>query len=280
MAVAALQVLDVDGDGLVLGAVQHQVGQEVVIPHPHDLQHAHGDEDGLEHGEHHREERAHWPAAVDGGGLLDGQRHALDKAREHEYRQPCAKSQVDHRNGPGGVQVQHVGRLGQREHDHLEGHDHGEHAQIVHHAGEHIIHAGNIPRGHRRADQNQRGRQDGDDKAVGDGVDEGIFAHGHAGLVVGPAHEAFGVGQGEGVGVDGGVALEGVEEHDHDGHHVRDADEHKQHGQDVLADAFTPHYCCTSLLWVARSWMSAMAATRMKNSTALAWPMPRELELR
>lgn len=53
MAVAALQVLDVNGDGLVLGAVQHQVGQEVVIPHPHDLQHTHGDEDGLEHGEHH-----------------------------------------------------------------------------------------------------------------------------------------------------------------------------------------------------------------------------------
>ena len=26
MAVAALQILDVDGDGLVLGAVQHQVG--------------------------------------------------------------------------------------------------------------------------------------------------------------------------------------------------------------------------------------------------------------
>ena len=62
--------------------------------------------------------------------------------------------------------------------------------------------------------------------------------------------------------------------------HVRDADEHKQRGQDVLADAFTPHYCCTSLLWVARSWMSAMAATRMQNSTALAWPMPRELEMR
>ena len=64
MAVAALQVLDVDGDGLVLGAVQHQVGQEVVVPHPHDLQHAHGNEDGLEHGEHHREERAQRSAAA------------------------------------------------------------------------------------------------------------------------------------------------------------------------------------------------------------------------
>ena len=46
-AVAALQILDVDGDGHIQVAVQHQIGQQEVVPDPHDLQNAHGDHGGL-----------------------------------------------------------------------------------------------------------------------------------------------------------------------------------------------------------------------------------------
>ena len=36
-AVAALQVLDMDGDGAVLGDIQDQVGEQIVVPDPHQL---------------------------------------------------------------------------------------------------------------------------------------------------------------------------------------------------------------------------------------------------
>ena len=197
MAVAALQILDVDGDGLVLGAVQYQVGQQIVVPYPHDFQHAHGDEDGLHDGQHYAEERADGPAAVDGRSLLHGQRHALDKAAEHEHRQPRAKAQIHHGDAPGGIQLQRVGRARQGEHDHLEGYHHGEHAQVVHHLGGDIIHAGDVPRRHGGAQQDQHGRQDGDHKAVARRIQEGIRAGGEAVYIVAPAHKGFLVGQGE-----------------------------------------------------------------------------------
>ena len=105
-AVATLEVLDVDGDGTILIDVQHEVGQEVVVPNPHDLQNTHGNEGGLQHGNHHIEVGADRAAAVDGGSFLNGEGDGLDKAREHEYRQTCAEAEVDNGNRPRSVQIQ------------------------------------------------------------------------------------------------------------------------------------------------------------------------------
>ena len=65
-AIAALQVLHVNGNGHIFGAVQNQVGKQVIVPHPHGLQNTHGDQGGLQHGQHHAEIRAQRAAAVNG----------------------------------------------------------------------------------------------------------------------------------------------------------------------------------------------------------------------
>ena len=90
-AVTAFQILDVDGDGHVLGTVQHQVGQQVVVPDPHDFQNTHGDHGGLEHGQHHAEVGAQGAAAVNGRRFLNFQGNTLDEAGEHEHRQARAQ---------------------------------------------------------------------------------------------------------------------------------------------------------------------------------------------
>ncbi len=78
---------------------EHQVGQQVVVPDPHGLQHADGDHGGLEHREHDLEEGAQRAAAVDmaaassiSSGML------LTKPREHEHRQTRAEAQI-HEHG-------------------------------------------------------------------------------------------------------------------------------------------------------------------------------------
>ena len=48
------------------------------------------------------------------------------------------------------------------EHDHLEGNDHAEHAQVVHTLAEHALHAGDIPCAHGAAQQNQCHRRNRD----------------------------------------------------------------------------------------------------------------------
>ena len=151
-----------DGDGQVLRAVEHEIGQQIVVPHPHDLENADRDHRGPQHRQHDGEVRAQRAAAVDGGRLLNFKRDGFDKADEHENRKPRAKAEVDDGDGPGGIELEGIGRLRQCEHHHLERHDHRKDAEIIDHAAEFAVHTRDVPRGHRRAEQNQRGRDDGD----------------------------------------------------------------------------------------------------------------------
>ena len=52
--------------------------------------------------------------------------------------------------------------LRQGEHDHLEGHDHGEHDQQVHELAQLVVHAGEVPAGHGAAQQDQEHTGNGD----------------------------------------------------------------------------------------------------------------------
>ena len=274
-AVAALQILDVDGDGHVFGAVQHQVGQQVVVPDPHGLKDTHGNEGGLEHGQDHQEEGAEGSAAVDGGSFLDLQRQALDEAHEHEDSQSCAEAQVHDGDRPGGVQLQTVGGEGQGEHDHLEGHDHGEQAQVVEDPGKQAVHTGDVPCAHGGEQQDQHHRSDGNEEAEADGLHKGIVTKGHTLGVVVKAHEAVPAGKGEGIQVNGVVGLEGVDQRLKNGHDPDDTQQDEYNGKHLAQRGITAfHYCCTSLLRVAVSWARARAATNRKKTTALAWAAP------
>ena len=82
------------------------------------------------------------------------------------------------------------------------------------------------------------------------------------------------IGQLEGLQIDVGFLLEGVEEHHHNGQHIEDADEGEQAGAQPVQTSLFPHYCCTSLERVALSWSRPMPTTSTKNTTALAWPTP------
>ena len=175
-----------------------------------------------------------------------------------------------------------VGRPGQGEHHHLERHHHGEHTQVVHDLADQTAHAGHIPRRHGRTQQDQRRGHQRHEQAVEHRLDERIVAEGHALDIVLQAHEALLVGEGERLCVHGGVALEGVHQHDQDGQHIDNADHRKGHGQRgfavfMLFGKTGFHYCCTSFLRVDWSWIRLMAATRIKKITALAWPTPRLL---
>ena len=241
-----------DGDGAVLVDVQHQAGQQIVVPYPHDLQHAHGDHGGLQHRQHHPEEGAHRAAAVDGGGLLDLQRQTLDKAREHKHGKARAEAQVYHGDGPGGVQMRLVRRPGQGVHDHLEGHHHGEYAQVVHDLADQAPHPGDVPRRHGRAQQDQRRGGNGDEEAVEYHLIEGEVAEGHALDIVLQPHKGFRRGQLEGLGVDKGVGLQGVDEHQEHRHQIDHGDDGEHHRQQRLtalsaAQSFGFDHCCTSL---------------------------------
>ena len=178
--------------------------------------------------------------------------------------------------------MQLVGGTGQGKHHHLERHYHGEHAQVVDDLADQTAHARDVPRRHGRTQQNQRRGREGDKQAVQHRLDERVVAEGHALDVVLQPHEGVLVGEGEGLRVHGGVALEGVHQYDEDGQHVDDADHGKGHGQRHLAalmlfGEICLHYCCTSFLRVDWSWIRPITATRMKNTTALACPTPRLL---
>ena len=255
-AVGALQILDMDRDGPVLVDVQHQVGQQVVVPDPHDLQDAHRDHRRFQHREDHREVGPHRAAAVNRGRFLDLQRDRLDKAHKHEDRKPRAEAQIDDRDRPGGVQVQAVRRLGQREHDHLEGHHHGEDAEIIDHLADQGIHAGNVPGRHGGEENDQRGGQYRDEHAVLHAVPERVVAEGHALDEVGEARPHLTGRDGKGICLDKGVDLEGVDDHRQDRQHIDDADDREDDRERRLSAAFGgnaflfAHYCCTSLLRV------------------------------
>ena len=245
-----------DRDGPVLVDVQHQVGQQVVVPHPHDLQNAHRDHRRLQHREDHREVGPHRAAAVDGGRFLNLQRDRLDEAHKHEDRKPRAEAQIDDGNRPGCVQMQAVRGLGQGEHDHLEGYHHGENAEVIDHLAQQRVHPRDVPGRHGGEEDDQRGGQHRDDDAVLDAVPERVVAEGHALDEVLEARPHLTGRDGKGVGLDKGVDLEGVDDHRQHRQHIDDTDDREDHRQGRLSAALGgnaflfAHYCCTSLLRV------------------------------
>ena len=249
-AVAALQILDMNGNGTVGVGIQHQIRQQVVIPDPHQLQNTHGDHGGLQHRQHHLEVSTHSAAAIDGGSFLDLQRQTLDEANEHEDGQTRAKAQIDHWDGVGGVQLQLVGGEGQGEHDHLEGDDHGEQAQVVENPCKGAVHTGDVPSGHGAEQQNQEHRSDGDDQAVQQRQQEGVVTEGQALQIVGKANEGLAVRQSEGLQIDEVVFLDGVDDHLKNGEQPHKAQQRKKRAENIFAQRILFH-CCTSLLRVA-----------------------------
>ena len=130
-AVASLEVLYVDRDRHVFCPVKYEVREQVVVPHPHCLKDADGNERRFEHRENYVEVCAYRAAAVDRGSFLYLKRQALYEADKHEYRKSGSESQIYYRDGPRCIQLEVVCRECQREHYHLERYDHAEQAEIV-----------------------------------------------------------------------------------------------------------------------------------------------------
>ena len=269
-AVAAAEILDRHGDGAVLLDIQHQRGQQVVVPHPHGLQNSSGDHGRLQDGEHDLEEDLDGVAAVDHGCFLDLHGHALHKAGKHEYGQTGAEAQIDDADVPRVVQVQTVSGLGQGEHDHLEGNDHGEHDQQVHELAQLVVYAGQVPTGHGAAQQDQHHAGNGNQKAV---THAGEKVHlGHAVNVVAQSGKGLGGGQTEHRGGSkAALGFQTVQQDQHDGVDPQQAEKHHYNSKDDIPGSFLfRHYCCTSLERVKWSWISEMTTTIRKNTTAFA----------
>ena len=176
---------------------------------------------------------------------------------------------------PGRAEAQTVGDERQREHDHLERHDHGEHAQVVDGLGEAVLHARDVPGAHGGADQDDRDRAHRDEDGPADGIEEPVLVDRRL-VVLEPDVGLLG-GQLEGLEVDEHLVLERVEQHHHDGQQPHDAEKrHEARTSPVEGAALLlgRHHCCTSLERVARSWMSPMATTIRQKMTAFAWPTP------
>ena len=186
-------------NGAVFIYIQHKIRQEVIVPYPHYLQHTDGNHCRLEHGEHHPEESTQGAAAVYGRSLFYFQRQRLYKSRKHEHRQARAEAEIHYGDCPRGIQLQRIRRLCQREHHHLEGHNHGEYAEVVHYPAEQAAHPCDIPCGHRGAYKYQHRGYDGNKQAVQGGFHEGIVAKCHAGLIVVQPYEGLGAWQGKGL---------------------------------------------------------------------------------
>ena len=95
------------------------------------------------------------------------------------------------------------------------------------------------------------------------------------GIITQPGKAVGGRQLKSGVGGNGGVLFEGVDEHHHHGVDPRkteDRQDHRPDGVDGLRAFF--HHCCTSLERVNFSCRLEMAMTRMQNSTAFACPIP------
>ena len=271
-AIGALHPLDGDGDGAELVQIQSQVGKQEVVPDPHGLQDAHGDIGGLHNGQHHGEEGPQGGAAVDHGGFLNLNGDGLDEAAEHEHRQPRAKAQVDDHQPPGGAQAQPVCHQGEGEHHHLEGDHHGKDAQEVQKLGGGALHPGDIPGEHGGAEQDDHHGPDGHHHGPEDGLQEVVLFHGVGKVLQG--HPGLLRGELEGLQVDKGLFLKGVDEDNKERGHVENGDYGEQYSGEPAASRFAFHYCCTSLERVIFSWMRPRATTRTKNTTALAWPTP------
>ncbi len=273
-AIAATEILDRHGDGAVFFDVQHQGGQQVVVPDPHGLQDSGGDHGGFQDGEYDAEEDLYRVAAVDHGGFFDLDGDALHKAGEHKHGQARTKTQVDDADVPRSVQLQGVGGFRKGEHHHLEGDDHGEHDQQIHELAQFVVYPGQVPAGHGAAQQDQKYTADGDHQAV---QQTGEEVHLHDAVnVVGQARKGFSSRQLEhGGGGKGALFFQAVQQDQHNGVDPEQAQQgHEHRKQSVDALFLFDHYACTSLERVILSWIREMTTTIRKNTTAFAWPMP------
>ena len=170
--------------------------------------------------------------------------------------------------------MERVRHVGEREHDHLEGHDHGEGAQAVEQLGEAGVDAGDVPGEHAAEYQYREDARHGYQHAVKEAGEEALLVY--RVLVVHEAGEGLGGGQLEGRrGAYRGRLLERNHKGHEDGVHPEHADNCHYHAPEtVRAFSCLCHYCCTSFLRVARSWMKDMATTIRQKMTAFAWPMP------
>ena len=278
-----------NGNGHILLAVQHQIGQQVVVPHPHNLQHTHGDHRRLEHGQHHIKVGPDGPAAVNGRGLLYLQWNALDKSAEHKDCQPCAEAQIDNGNGVGGIELQGIGSACQRKHNHLERHNHRKNAEVINQLGKAAAHAGDVPRRHAGAQQDQRCGNNGDQQRIACALQKRIVAEGKALDIVVQCDKGALTRERKGLQIDRGVALKGVHRHQEYRDQIDKGKNRKDHRQCVVAAALalkaafgagffrclSRHYCCTSLSLVERSCRILKTATSTKKMTAFACPTPR-----
>ena len=250
-AIGALHVLDHNGDGLVLVGIKHQIGKKKVVPYPHGLQYADGDVGRLHDRKHHGEEHSERGAAVDQSGLFDLNRDGLHEAAEHEDREPCTESQIDDDNAPGCVKAQAVCHQREGEHHHLEGDDHGEHAEQVNGLCDAVFHTGDEPRAHGGAYQDHEHRAHRDKNGPADSFQKAVLSH-RGGVVVETREGAL-IRELKGFQVDEGLLLEGVEEHDDDGKNVEKAQKGEKACADIAQRFFSFRHCCTSLERVARS---------------------------
>ena len=86
------------------------------------------------------------PQPVNGGRFLNFMGQSLHKAQEHENGKSCTETQIHHRNGVRGIQLQLIGGESQGEHHHLEGNNHGEQAQVIECPGKQAVHPGQCTR--------------------------------------------------------------------------------------------------------------------------------------
>ena len=273
-AVTAAEILDGHGDGAVLLDVQHQSGQQVVVPDPHRFQNGGGDHGRLQDGEDDLEEDLDGVAAVDHGSLFDLNGDALHEAGEHEHGQTGTEAEVDDADVPGGVQLEGIGRLGQGEHDHLEGDDHREDDEQVHELAQLVVHAGQVPARHRAAEQDEHHTGQSDQQAVAQAGEE-VHLEDAVGVVLQADKGLLGGQCEDGGGGEGAFLLQTVDEDQGDGVDPQQAEQGHYNGERIVPHMFTfDHYCCTSLERVKWSWIMEMTTTMRKKITAFAWPMP------
>ena len=180
--------------------------------------------------------------------------------------------EVDDADVVGVVEFEGICRFGQGEHDHLERHDHVEQEQGVEQLGGPVVHAHDPPCAHRRAHENEAHRADSDEHRPAEAGEE--VRGFNAALVVLEPDERVAHREREGVARDVCLAFERVEQHQEDGEHPGNGDHREEDRPQCSVLWFLLHHASTSLEVVILFWMSATMATRMKNSTAFAWPTP------
>ena len=138
-------------------------------------------------------------------------------------------------------------------HHHLERHHHAEHTQIVHGLAHQRIDAGDVPRAHGTAQQDECHAGDGDERAVPETLQKALGRNGVD--VVCRAGKGICRGRQERRrSTDGGLLFKGVQQYHEDWVHIQDRCYGEQHRPEQIEAFFClDHYCCTSLERVALS---------------------------